>query len=115
MERITYRTDPADRRKPIALRKNWNVYLGDRQIATISTAEVPSTDHSHSLRIWTAKVNGGAFDPFDFPHVDEDSKEESVRPHVTLTGGQSFLVNPQPMTMKEARSWIKHVVERGVR
>ena len=115
MERITYRTDPEDKRKPIALRKNWHVLLGGKQIATISTQDAPSTDHSHSLRIWTAKVHGGAFDPFDFPHMDEDSEEETSRPHVTLAGGQPFLINPQLMTMKEARSWIKHVVERGVR
>jgi hypothetical protein len=115
MERIRYRCDKAEMRKPIALRKTWHVLLGDKQIATISTREEPSTDHSHSLRIWTAKVHGGEFDPFDFPHVDEDDEGERLRPHVTLAGGQPFLINPQPMTMKEARSWVKHVVQRGDR
>ena len=115
MERITYRTDKAEKRNPIALRKNWHVFLGDKQIATISTQENLSTDHSHSLRIWSAKVHGSVFDPFDFPHVDADAEEEKVRPHVVLSGGQPFLINPQLMTMKEARSWVKHVVERGVR
>lgn len=113
MERITYKCDKAESKKPLAERKNWQVYLGNTHIATISTAEEPSSDRSHTLRIWKAKMNHNAFDPFDFPHRDEGDDEEKTRPHVSLADGTPFLINPQPMTMSEARSWVRQVVQRG--
>lgn len=114
MERITYKCDKGEARLPLAQRKKWHVYLGSNQIATITASEEPSSNHSHSLRIWKAKMYDNAFDPFDFPHhPDDHEEEEKTKPHVTLHDSKPMLVNPQPMTMQEARSWIKHVVQRG--
>ena len=111
MERISYKTLKEEAKLPIAQRKNWDVLLGSRRIATISAQDDISSDRSHSLRIWKAKLYPNAFDPFDFPHHDDE--DEKTRPHVVLSNGQPTLINPQPMTMREARSWIKQVVHRG--
>ncbi len=113
MERITYKCDAREMKLPLAQRKTWHVYLGSKQIATITASEEPSSDRSHSLRIWKAKMYHMAFDPFDFPHHDEDAEDELNKPHVKLHESKPMLVNPQPMTMAEARSWIKQVVQRG--
>lgn len=113
MDRITYKCEKAESRLPIAQRKIWHVYLGEKQIATIAAAEDPSSDRSHSLRIWKAKMYHIGFDPFDFPHHGDEDEEEKTKPHVTLANGKPLLNNPQPMTMKEARSWVRQVVQRG--
>lgn len=111
MERISYKTSKEDASLPIALRKNWDVYLGKQRVASISAQDDISSDRSHSLRIWKAKMYHIGFDPFDFPHHDDE--EEKTRAHVVLSNGEPTLINPQPMTMREARSWIKQVVHRG--
>lgn len=114
MERITYKCDKSEAKLPLSQRTKWLVCLGANQIATITATETPSSDRSHSLRIWKARMFHNAFDPFDFPHHPDDHKEEEkTKPHVVLQDTQPILVNPQPMTMAEARSWIKHVVQRG--
>lgn len=113
MARITYKYDKAEAKLPLSQRKKWLVYLGSDQIAVISTSEDPSSDRSHSLRIWKAKMLHNAFDPFDFPHHDDETEEEKTKPHVKLHENKPMLVNPQPMTMSEARSWVKQVVQRG--
>lgn len=113
MERITYKCDKAEHKLPLAQRKNWHVYLGNKHIATISATDDISSDRSHSLRIWKAKMNHIGFDPFDFPHHSEGDEEEKTKPHVALADGKPVLINPQPMTMREARSWVRQVVQRG--
>lgn len=113
MERITYKCAKGEVKLPLAQRKTWFVYLGEQKIAEIVATEDPSSDRSHSLRIWQARMLHTAFDPFDFPHFDEDSEEERTKPHVKMHEGKPMLANPQPMTMKEARSWVKHVVQRS--
>lgn len=109
--RITYKCPREQRSKPLAQRTQWDVYRGEQCIATIDTKNEPSSERSHSLRIWNARLRGNVFDPFDFPHVDES--EDMKQPFVIVEGSDTVLVNPQPMTMKEARSWIRQVALRG--
>lgn len=109
---IHYKCDANQRAKPLALRTHWDVYDGQKCVATINTENEPSSDRSHSMRIWKAKIKGDVFDPFDFPHVDED-RDDMKQPYVRVNGDATELVNPQTMTMSEARSWIKQVIMRG--
>lgn len=112
--RIMYKCAENQRNKPLALRTHWDVYDGTECIATIDTKNEPSSERSHSLRIWNAKLRGAVFDPFDFPHIDEDAPEEGLtQPYVRVANGTTELVNPQAMTMGEARSWVKQVALRG--
>ena len=114
MAKIHYKCDAAQRTKPLALRTHWDVYEGVKCIATIDTKSEPSSDRSHSLRIWNAKLKGNVFDPFDFPHLNEGDDEEGMKqPYVRVTNDNTELVNPQSMTMSEARSWVKQVALRG--
>lgn len=111
MDRISYRCNADEMKLPLGERKTWNVFCGNENVATIASAEDPSSDRSHALRIWNARMHNIHFDPFDFPHAEDDS-DEKVRPHIKLENGKPTLVNPQLMTMKEARSWVKQVLQR---
>lgn len=110
--RLSYRSDKQQRRVPLAERTRWDVYRGEECVATIDTKNEPSSERSHSLRIWNAKLRGKVFDPFDFPHVDD---EDEKQPYVILEEGTPTLINPQAMTMAEARSWVKQVMLRGTK
>jgi len=112
MDRITYKSVKSEAKLPLAQRRNWDVYLGSRLIASISTDQDDiASARSHSLRIWKARMYTGGFDPFEFPHREDD--EEKTHPHILLLDSTPTLINPQAMTMSEARSWIKQVVHRG--
>lgn len=116
MPRISYRCLPDERQKPIAERTHWDVYYGDNKVGTIATdGQDISVDRSHSVRIWKARLNDG-FNAFEFPHVDEEDKITD-EPFVITNDDKKVnhnleLINPQYMTMAEARKWVSGVFRK---
>lgn len=109
MAKINYRCDPEERRLPLGERKRWHVHYGDARVASI-VSDTDAQERPHNLRIWKAHVYSNAYDPLEFPHVDE---QDVNRPHVLLQNDEPVLYNPQPMTMREARTWVRNIVHRG--
>lgn len=115
MARISYRCLPEERSIPIAMRTRWNVYLGDQQVGSIFVVDGVASRVSQNLRIWKAKLYGDVFDPFEFPHMDEDDDFGRVSEPFVITNDDPDtdhnleLVSPSLMTMAEARTWVRSI------
>lgn len=113
MPKISYRCKPEERSKTIAERTHWDVYYGQKRIGFIAAdGQDISKDRSHSVRIWKARMVDG-FNTFEYPHVDDANKIKE-EPFIITNDNEDVehnleLINPQYMTMAEARKWVSGI------
>lgn len=103
---LRYLCDEQERHLPMAKRSKLWVLDGDEKIGMITAESDESADRNQALAIWKAGVLHSHFDPFD--HIKEYGDHDDKSPHIKHDDdGYTTLVNPQSMTVGQARKWIK--------
>ena len=106
IDRLVFACSPEERHLPMMQRKRIVVFDRQEAVAYISCADdgnsEASQDRSHQTAIWKAKLLHKHFDPFSY--AQEKSEKE---PYIDHGEGGLSLVNPNKMTMQQARVWVR--------
>lgn len=105
-QRLTYRVATSQTRLSPLLRTMWEIRYGENIIGKIQS-DPDVEGNGHENRSWVVTLEDG-FDESAF-----NSGYDSSAPFTTLNKGRLLLRNPARLTMKEARMWASHVIDRS--
>lgn len=104
---IRFLSDENERHLPMHERSMLWACDGDEKIAMFSAhfEGDESKDRNQSVALWKVRMLHGKFDPFIHEHTpDPEGKNHHVEAD---DDGFTSLVNPEPMTISDARQWVR--------
>lgn len=94
---------------PVDKARKWDIRLGSTVLGSIDyNDQVPH--EGTNARTWNITLTQG-FDPLEFELIKVGTLTD--RPYLTCVGTELVLYNPCSMTTKEAKLWIRHIIQKA--
>lgn len=105
---LIFLCDPDERHLPMHERTTMWVCDHGKRIATLSAADTDgSAERSADTAVWTARIHHKQFDPFSHDHEPSEDEDDPVAHVASSEDGMLSLVNPNAMSLSDARSWVR--------